>query len=155
MSAAPPQADPDPDRDEARRRDRARQARAWAIALDPVYGIIAFGLAGYGIDHWQGTWPRWTGILAITGLVAGFYRFIREAGRLNKDNSRQWTGRPYRAVEDEPDADQARLDAAADQAAREWSDRQAARKAGQSRPGPGSLGGLGGPAQPRERDEQN
>lgn len=83
------------------RSERSRQARAWAIALDPVYGIVAFGLIGFGIDYWLGTYPRWTGILAITGLIAGFYRFIREAGRLNRENTRQWSGRPFRAVEPE------------------------------------------------------
>lgn len=83
------------------RSDRSRQARAWAIALDPVYGIIAFGLIGFGIDHWQGTYPRWTGILAVAGLIAGFYRFIREAGRLNRENTQKWAGRPFRPVEPE------------------------------------------------------
>ena len=85
--------------------DRARQARAWMIALDPVYGIVAFGLVGYLIDRWQGTAPRWMGILAIVGLVAGFYRFVREAARLNRDNTRQWEGRPFRPVEPEADPD--------------------------------------------------
>jgi len=94
---------PPPGSEEARRADRVRQARAWAIALDPVYGIVAFGLIGYGIDHWQGSWPRWTGILAIVGLVGGFYRFVREAARLNRDNTRRWEGRPFRPVEPEED----------------------------------------------------
>lgn len=82
-------------------RQRARQARAWAIAMDPVYGLIGLGLLGYAIDHFAGTWPRWTSILAIVGLVGGFYRFIREAMSLNKENTRQWEGRPFRHVEAE------------------------------------------------------
>lgn len=98
---------PSPDLEESRRADRVRQAKAWAIAMDPVYGIVAFGLVGYLIDRWRGTWPLWTGIFAITGLVAGFYRFVREASKLNRDNARRWAGRPYRPVEPEgePGAD--------------------------------------------------
>lgn len=82
-------------------KERARQARAWAIALDPVYGIIGFGLIGYLIDRAAGTAPRWLTILAIAGLIGGFYRFIREAMSLNKDNTAKWKGRPFRPVEPE------------------------------------------------------
>lgn len=69
--------------------------------MDPVYGIIGFGLIGYLIDLAAGTAPRWLTILAITGLIVGFYRFIREARALNKANSARWAGRPFRAVEPE------------------------------------------------------
>ncbi len=82
--------------------ERARQARAWAIALDPVYGLIGFGLIGYLIDRAAGTSLRWLAILAITGLIAGFVRFIREATSLNRDNTAKWKGRPFRPVEPEP-----------------------------------------------------
>ena len=73
--------------DKASRGDRARQAKAWSIALDPVYGLIGFGAIGYGIDSLAGTGLLWTVILALTGLVVGFYRFIREALDLNKEQS--------------------------------------------------------------------
>ncbi len=65
--------------------NRVRQAKAWSIALDPVYGLIGMGLLGYGIDYLANTAYRWTLILAITGLVVGFYRFIREALDLNRE----------------------------------------------------------------------
>ncbi len=69
--------------------DRARQAKAWSIALDPVYGMIGLGAIGYGIDTLiTDTGLLWTIILAITGLVVGFYRFIREAMDLNKEQSK-------------------------------------------------------------------
>lgn len=87
------------------RGDRARQARAWSIALDPVYGLIGMGLLGFGIDALAGTRPRWTTILAITGLIVGFYRFIREARTLNAENTARWEGRPFRPVEPEADDD--------------------------------------------------
>ncbi len=68
--------------------DRVRQAKAWGIALDPVYGLIGMGLIGYIIDSLAGTGYRWTIILAIVGLIVGFYRFIREASSLNREQSR-------------------------------------------------------------------
>lgn len=91
--------------DQRTQRERARQAKAWSIALDPVYGIIGFGLVGYGIDYFTGTFPRWTGIMAILGLIAGFWRFIKEAKNLNAENSQKWAGRPYRKVEPDPEPD--------------------------------------------------
>jgi len=72
----------------ARGSDRMNQARAWAIALDPLYGLIGMGLLGYGIDWLAGTGTLWTIVGAILGLVAGFVRFIKEATRLNNDQSR-------------------------------------------------------------------
>ncbi len=68
--------------------DRARQAKAWSIALDPVYGMVGLGLIGYGIDYFAETGLLWTIILAITGLVVGFYRFVREAMDLNREQNR-------------------------------------------------------------------
>jgi|GEM_PF-1083748 len=102
----PPARDPTPSsRADAAERDRARErsrlARAWAIALDPVYGLVGFGLIGYLIDRFAGTSPRWITILAITGLIAGFYRFMREAKKLNAENSARWSGRPFRQIEPE------------------------------------------------------
>jgi len=64
------------------------QARAWAIALDPLYGLIGMGLLGYGVDWLAGTGPLWTIAGALLGLVAGFVRFIKEATRLNRDQTR-------------------------------------------------------------------
>jgi F0F1-type ATP synthase assembly protein I len=69
--------------------DRVRQAKAWAVALDPVYGLIGLGLIGFAIDKAAGTLPRWTLILAILGLVAGFYRFIKDALALNREGARR------------------------------------------------------------------
>ena len=68
--------------------NRARQAKAWTIALDPVYGLIGMGAIGYGIDHLANSAYRWTIILAILGLVVGFYRFVKEALDLNREQSK-------------------------------------------------------------------
>ncbi len=74
--------------DESKRKaseNRARQAKAWSIALDPVYGMLGMGAIGYGIDYLANTGYRWTIILALVGLVVGFYRFIKEALDLNNE----------------------------------------------------------------------
>lgn len=69
--------------------DRTRQAKAWVIALDPLYGMVGLGAVGYGIDHLTGAdGLKWTVYLGITGLIVGFYRFIREAMSLNREQTR-------------------------------------------------------------------
>ncbi|MBO6513712.1 MAG: AtpZ/AtpI family protein [Phycisphaerales bacterium] len=73
---------------ETRRQDRYRQAKAWAIALDPVYGLIGMGLVGYAIDWMAGTGKTWTVALSIAGLLGGFYLFIKEASKLNREQTR-------------------------------------------------------------------
>lgn len=72
-----------------RQGDRTRQAKAWVIALDPLYAMLGMGLIGYGIDWLMGNnGLKWTIYLGITGLIVGFYRFIREAMSLNKEQTR-------------------------------------------------------------------
>ena len=71
-----------------RSENRVRQAKAWSIALDPVYGLIGMGAIGYGIDYLAKTGLRWTIILALVGLVVGFYRFIKEALDLNREQAK-------------------------------------------------------------------
>jgi F0F1-type ATP synthase assembly protein I len=74
--------------DPTQKSDRVRQAKAWSIALDPVYGLVGLGFIGYLIDQWANTGTLWTIILAITGLIVGFYRFIKEAMDLNKEQTK-------------------------------------------------------------------
>lgn len=74
---------------DSQNRDRARQAKAWVLALDPIYGMIGFGALGFAIDRWVvGSGRTWMVTLGITGLIVGFYRFIREAMALNKEQTR-------------------------------------------------------------------
>jgi len=69
--------------------DRANQAKAWVLALDPLYGMIGLGALGYAIDRWAvGSGRTWMLALGITGLIVGFYRFIREALALNAEQTR-------------------------------------------------------------------
>lgn len=61
----------------------AQQARAWVIALNIVYGTIAFGVIGFGLDYFFG-WTPWAMLTgALLGLVVGTYRFVREAMAMN------------------------------------------------------------------------
>ena len=72
-----------------KRSDRARQAKAWVLALDPLYGMIGFGALGFVIDRFViGSGRTWMISLGILGLVVGFYRFVREAMELNKQQTR-------------------------------------------------------------------
>ena len=60
------------------------------LALDPLYGMVGLGAAGYAIDRWVvGSGGRtWMLALGIVGLIVGFYRFIHEAMALNKEQTR-------------------------------------------------------------------
>ncbi|MFK7759880.1 MAG: AtpZ/AtpI family protein [Phycisphaerales bacterium] len=85
-----------PDKEKARA-DRYRQAKAWSIALDPVYGLIGMGVVGFGIDNVAGTGKTWTLVLSLLGLVGGFYLFIKQAMILNKEqmsSSKRTDGNP-------------------------------------------------------------
>ncbi|GJM19895.1 MAG: hypothetical protein DHS20C14_21080 [Phycisphaeraceae bacterium] len=66
------------------------QARAWVVALNVVYGTVAFALIGLLIDWLAGTQPFVTLGMALLGLAIGTYRFIREAQSLNKASSQRW-----------------------------------------------------------------
>ena len=55
----------------------AGMARAWAVALDFVFSILAGAGLGWGFDRWRGTTP-W-GLLVGLGLgfVIAFWRIVR------------------------------------------------------------------------------
>lgn len=69
-------------------RSGAQQARAWAVAVDVVYYMLAAGLMGYAIDYKAGTSPRWMLILGGVGLVVGMYRFVKDALSLVQQDSK-------------------------------------------------------------------
>ncbi len=69
------------------RRDNVNRARAWALALEMSYSVVAGGVIGYGIDWYFGTLPWWTLGLCLGGLTFGMVRFVREANRLNRESS--------------------------------------------------------------------
>ncbi len=69
------------------------QYRAWSTGVDLAAGTIGMGLLGFGIDYLAGTTPVWTIVLALVGLVGGFYRFIKEALALNKEQTARYAKR--------------------------------------------------------------
>jgi hypothetical protein len=68
--------------------------RAWSIGLDMVYSAGGMLLLGAAIDWMAGTRPWWMLGLGLLGLVAGMYRFIRDAMRMNASTSRPARPRP-------------------------------------------------------------
>ncbi|GMV25479.1 MAG: hypothetical protein AMXMBFR58_15100 [Phycisphaerae bacterium] len=64
----------------------ASQARAWAIGLNFVYGVVGFALLGWALERW--VWPKAAPWLLLgglfLGLISSFYRFVREAMAINK-----------------------------------------------------------------------
>lgn len=59
----------------------ANQARAWAIGLNFVYGVIGFALIGWAVQRWiwpsAAPWPMLVGL--FLGLLGGGFRFIKDA----------------------------------------------------------------------------
>ncbi|HRJ49066.1 MAG: AtpZ/AtpI family protein [Phycisphaeraceae bacterium] len=59
----------------------ANQARAWAIGLNFVYGVIGFSLIGWAVQRWiwpsAAPWPLLVGL--FLGLIGGGFRFIKDA----------------------------------------------------------------------------
>ncbi|USN99508.1 MAG: AtpZ/AtpI family protein [Phycisphaeraceae bacterium] len=64
------------------------EIRAWALGLDMAYAVGGMLVLGAIIDHFAGTTPWWMLGLALVGLVAGMYQFIREAMALNRASQR-------------------------------------------------------------------
>ncbi|MEM0982986.1 MAG: AtpZ/AtpI family protein [Planctomycetota bacterium] len=83
------------------------QAQAWALALQVVAVTVAGGLLGLLIDYLAGTAPWFLIGLALSGLVGGVIRFVREAsamntaaaGRFKRDHPQ------VKALPDEPEDD--------------------------------------------------
>ena len=88
------------------------QMRAWALAMDLVYGVVAGGVVGFVLDRWVfGTTPWLTLALSLVMLVGGMWRFIRAANKLNRGFAadakagRFGTGSGWDDDEGESDAD--------------------------------------------------
>lgn len=66
-------------------RGSREQVRAWALAMDLVYGVVAGGVVGFLLDRYVfGTSPWLTLGLSLAMLVGGMIRFVRAANRLNR-----------------------------------------------------------------------
>ncbi len=65
------------------------QVKAWALALDLVYGTVAGGVVGYVLDTFVFHTTPWLTLgLSLVMLVGGMVRFIKAANRLNQSFSK-------------------------------------------------------------------
>lgn len=62
--------------------------RMGAVSLNFVYSAAALTLLGWGVDYFAGTGPVGLLVGAGLGVVYGGYRFIREAGAMNRTQAR-------------------------------------------------------------------
>lgn len=61
---------------------------AWAMVTEVLAGM---GL-GWIADHFAGTWPRWTTVGAIVGIVVAMYSLIRGGLSMNAYLERRGKG---------------------------------------------------------------
>jgi len=73
--------------------DMVGMGKAWAIALDFVFTIIAGALIGWAVDYWRHSLPLWTLIGLGAGFVTAFIRIVRRALREDKAEQARRTGR--------------------------------------------------------------
>ncbi len=52
------------------------------LAMEFVGGVVGGGLAGFYLDHWQGTSPLWTSILLVSGCAAGLFLLLHGITKL-------------------------------------------------------------------------
>ena len=66
----------------------AQQLRTAQPYIDAVWKLVggpaAGALVGFFLDRWLGTTPWLLVGLSVTGIVVGFYAFIRAMGRMGK-----------------------------------------------------------------------
>jgi F0F1-type ATP synthase assembly protein I len=74
----PPPGTPKLEPDRPRPPSQALQmGRAWAMAMDFVFTIIAGAVLGWLFDRWRGTAPAGALIGLAVGFVLAFYRIVR------------------------------------------------------------------------------
>jgi len=47
--------------------------------MEFIAAVVGAGLVGWLIDQWVGTFPRWTLVGVVLGLIGGGYNFLRQA----------------------------------------------------------------------------
>ena len=67
--------------------DLAGAGRAWAVALDFVFTIIAGAGLGWLADRWRGSLPLWTMVGLVAGFVTAFIRIIRTTQRQEREET--------------------------------------------------------------------
>jgi len=64
-------------------------AKAWAVALDFVFSILAGGGLGWLIDLWRSSAPWGLLIGMALGFVVGFWRIIRTTQAQERDEAKR------------------------------------------------------------------
>src|SRR5262245_25824099 len=67
----------------------AGMAKAWAIALDFVFTILAGAGIGWLIDRWRGSSPIGLLVGLVLGFVVAFWRIIRTTQRQEREEARR------------------------------------------------------------------
>jgi F0F1-type ATP synthase assembly protein I len=57
---------------------------AWTMVGDILTGTAVWGLIGYALDRWLGTWPIIFAIGAVVGHAAGIYMGYRRSQKLQR-----------------------------------------------------------------------
>lgn len=63
--------------------------RVWAVGAEFAATVGAAALIGYLFDYFLGTTPWGMVVWVVMGLLSGFIRLVREAGRLNREAGRK------------------------------------------------------------------
>ncbi len=80
-----------PGQKKQRKREERRsgpEMRAIAIGLDFAAMVAGGCILGFAADTWRGTFPRWTAVGGIVGVVSGGWTAIKLSLKLNRDMER-------------------------------------------------------------------
>lgn len=69
-------------------------AKAWGIALDFIFTIIAGAALGWGFDKWRGTAPNGLMVGIGVGFVVAFIRIVRATLRQEREDALRRQNRP-------------------------------------------------------------
>ena len=64
-------------------------AKAWGVALDFVFTVMAGGALGWGFDKWRGTAPNGVMVGLALGFVVAFIRIVRATLRQEREDARR------------------------------------------------------------------
>jgi ATP synthase protein I len=68
-------------------------ARAWAVALDFVFSVLAGAGVGWLFDRWRGTMPWGLLVGLALGFVVGFLRIVRTTQAQEREEAERKAGR--------------------------------------------------------------
>lgn len=67
------------DKGKEQRKNVSDLGRAWGVAMDFIFTIVAGFLVGFGIDSYFKTMPLWSLVLMAFGFVYAMWRIIRRS----------------------------------------------------------------------------